>query len=176
HPDLQLEVLSQVTNPRLVILDTMNLWINTTLPSLKKVIQKVDAIIVNDQEAFMLTGEHNLIKAARGVSKMGPKTVVVKKGEHGAFIISDNHFFSVPAFPLEELYDPTGAGDSFAGGMVGYIAKVGDGSFDSIRKAIVYGSVTASFAVERFSIERLKSMNLTEIEERYQKFVEITRF
>ena len=126
HPELQLEVLNQMSQPKLVMLDTMNLWISTALPALKKVMARVDAIILNDQEARQITGETNLIKAAQGVQKLGPRTVIVKKGEHGAFMVSGDNFFTVPAFPLDSLYDPTGAGDSFAGGLFGYLAACND--------------------------------------------------
>jgi len=176
HPALQWEVLNQMTQPKLVMLDTMNLWISTALPELKKVMSKVDAIILNDQEARQITGETNLIKAARGVSQLGPKMVIVKKGEHGAFLLADDSFFAVPAFPLESLFDPTGAGDSFAGGLFGYLASCGAYSQAAIRKAIVYGSVVASFAVEKFSVDRLRDLTRDEIEDRYKHFAEITRF
>lgn len=176
HPDLQSDVLKQVDNPKLVMLDTMNLWIDTDLLSLQSVISKVDAIILNDQEARQITGELNLIKAAKDVTKMGPKTVIVKKGEHGAFIISENDFFALPAYPLERLFDPTGAGDSFAGGLMGYLAKTDDLSPASFRKALVYGTVAASFAVEKFSVDRLRDLSQDEIESRYERLVQITRF
>jgi hypothetical protein len=176
HPELQWEVLNQMTKPELVMLDTMNLWISTALPALKKVMSKVDAIILNDQEARQITGETNLIKAARGVSQMGPRMVIVKKGEHGAFLIADDTMFAVPAYPLESLFDPTGAGDSFAGGLFGYLAASGGFSREAIRKAIVYGSIVASFAVEKFSVERLRDITRQDIEDRYLRFEEITRF
>jgi sugar/nucleoside kinase (ribokinase family) len=136
----------------------------------------VDAIILNDQEARQITGETNLIKAARGVSQLGPRMVIVKKGEHGAFLLADDTFFAVPAYPLEALFDPTGAGDSFAGGLFGYLASCGAYSQAAIRKAIVYGSVVASFAVEKFSVDRMRDLTKNEIEDRYRQFGEITRF
>ncbi|RJP80917.1 MAG: sugar kinase [Candidatus Zixiibacteriota bacterium] len=176
HPELQLEVLNQVNNPRLVMLDTMNLWIDIELPALKKVLAKTDGVILNDQEARQLTGESNLILAARGVCKMGPKMVVVKKGEHGAFMISGDDFFAVPAYPLELLFDPTGAGDSFAGGLVGYIASCNEFTPAVMRRAMVCGSVVASFAVEKFSVDRLRDLTREEIESRYARFREITGF
>lgn len=176
HPELQMEVLSQIRQPKLVMLDTMNLWITTALESLTKILAQVDAVILNDQEARQITGEVNLIKAARGVTKLGPRTVIIKKGEHGAFLISGNGFFAIPAFPLETLFDPTGAGDSFAGGLMGYIAARSDHSWDVLRKAMVYGSVVALFAVEKFSIDRLRDLSKKEIEERYAKLEEMTRF
>lgn len=176
HPALQMEVLNQVSNPRLVMLDTMNLWIDTALSDLKKVMQRTDIIVLNDQETRQLTGETNLIKASRAVAQMGPKAVIVKKGEHGAFIVSRDKFFAVPAYPLETLFDPTGAGDSFAGGLTGYLAMCGNHSFANIRRGIAYGSVVASFAVEQFSVERLRTLTLDEIEARLKQFSRMTRF
>lgn len=176
HPELQLDVLNQIENPQFVMLDTMNLWIDTALQSLKKVIAKSDAVILNDQEARQITGEVNLIKSARQVLSMGPKTVIIKKGEHGAFILSDQDFFSIPAYPLESLFDPTGAGDSFAGGLIGYLAKENDISPQTFRKALVYGTVIASFTVEQFSVNRLKSLPWEEIHSRYNRLTQITRF
>lgn len=176
HPALQMQVLDQVEDPKLVLLDTMNLWIDTDLEGLKEVMARVDAVIINDQEARMLTGESNLIKAARGVIDLGPRTVIVKKGEHGAFIISQDDYFALPAYPLESVFDPTGAGDSFAGGMIGYLAQQDDNSPQTFRKALVYGTVIASFLVERFSVERLKDLSQDEIDQRYQHLADITRF
>ncbi len=174
HPGLQLQVLDQVESPRLVMLDTMNLWIDTTLPELKEVLTRADAVILNDQEARQLTGSDNLIQAAREVTRMGPRTVIVKKGEHGAFLLSDEDFFSLPAYPLEELFDPTGAGDSFAGGLMGYLAETGDLSTDGFRRALAYGTVMASFTVEKFSLDRLRNLSKLEIDSRYRELVKIT--
>ncbi len=176
HPELQLQVLKQLERPRRVMLDTMNLWIDTALPELKKVLSKVDAVILNDQEAKQLTGETNGIKAAKSVAAFGPRIVIVKKGEHGAFLIKGGHFFAVPAYPLESLFDPTGAGDSFAGGLFGYLAAKGNFNFASIRKAMAYGTTIASFAVEEFSLNRLKHLTRDEIEARYERFRSYTRF
>ncbi len=176
HPALQLDVLNQVDNPRFVMLDTMNLWIDTDLEGLKKVMAKLDAIILNDQETRQITGENNLIKAAKEVTKLGPTTVIVKKGEHGAFIVSQDDFFALPAFPIENLFDPTGAGDSFAGGMIGCLAKQDNLSADNFRRALVYGTVTASFTVEKFSIDRLREITMDDIESRYQKMQDMTKF
>lgn len=176
QPNLQLDVLNQVDNPKLVMLDTMNLWIETDLASLKNVISKVDAIILNDQEARQITGEFNLIKAGKEVTKLGPKTVIVKKGEHGAFLVSEDDFFALPAYPLEDLFDPTGAGDSFAGGLMGYLAKNDDLSSTTFRKALIYGTVLASFAVEKFSVDRLRDLSQGEIQSRYDRLLQITRF
>ncbi len=176
HPSLQLEVLSQIENPRLVMLDTMNLWIDTTPDDLREVLKKVQAVILNDQEVRMLTGESNLIKASRRVMEMGPRIVIVKKGEHGAFIQSDEDFFAIPAYPLEEVFDPTGAGDSFAGGLMGYLAKKDNLSAKTFRRALVYGTVVASFSVEKFSVDRLQELTFWEIEERFREFREFTEF
>lgn len=176
HPELQMEVLKQVARPRLVMLDTMNLWISTALPALKKVMARTDAVILNDQEARQLTGEVNIIKAAKDVTKLGPKTVIVKKGEHGAFLVRGEDFFAIPAYPLESLFDPTGAGDSFAGGLMGYIAARGEQGFGILKRAMGFGTVVASFAVEKFSIDRLKELSRDEIEERFEKFEGMTRF
>jgi sugar/nucleoside kinase (ribokinase family) len=176
HPSLQLKVLSQIESPRLVMLDTMNLWIDTTPDDLKEVLKRVQAVILNDQEVRMLTGEPNLIKAARKVMEMGPRIIIVKKGEHGAFIQSDEDFFAIPAYPLAEVFDPTGAGDSFAGGLMGYLAKKDDLSPKTFRRALVYGTVVASFSVEKFSVDRLRELNFEEIEERYHYFRHLTDF
>lgn len=176
HPSLQMDVLDQVEDPRLVMLDTMNLWIDTDLPGLKKVMARTDAVILNDQEARQITGESNLIKAARDVTRMGPKTVVVKKGEHGAFIVSEADFFALPAYPLESLFDPTGAGDSFAGGLIGYLARCDDVSPMQFRRALAYGTVIASFAVEKFSVDRLRDLSEEEIQARYRQLAQITQF
>lgn len=176
HPALQLDVLNQIEQPKLVMLDTMNLWIDTTLDDLKKVLMKVNAIILNDQEVRMLTGEPNLIKAARRMITMGPETIIVKKGEHGAFILSNDDFFSVPAYPLEEVFDPTGAGDSFAGGLMGYLAQQDDMSPAVFRKALVYGTIIASFSVEKFSVDRLRDLTLEEIQQRYEIYEKMTHF
>jgi len=176
HPELQLDVLSQIENPKLVMLDTMNLWINISLEPLKEVLKKIDLVILNDEEARMLTGEHNLVKAAKAVTRMGPSRVIIKKGEHGAFYISDDEFFTLPAFPTENVFDPTGAGDTFAAGTIGYLASKDDVSSETIRKALVYGTVTASFTVEKFSVDRLKDLTLEDIQERYNYMSRITKF
>lgn len=176
HPELQLQVLRQMEKPRRVMLDTMNLWIDTALPDLKKVLSQVDAVILNDQEAKQLTGESNGIKAAKSVAALGPRIVIVKKGEHGAFLIMGEHFFAVPAYPLESLFDPTGAGDSFAGGLFGYLAAKRRFDFASLRKAMAYGTTIASFSVEEFSLNRLKRLTREEIEARLVKFKSYTRF
>ena len=175
-PDLQLDVLRQMaTRPRLVALDTMNFWINGKREALGRVLREVDVITINDAEARQLAGEPNLIRAARAITAMGPKTVVVKRGEYGALLMAHDAFFVVPAFPLESVYDPTGAGDTFAGGFMGYLA--GHERFDraTLRQAMVNGSVMASFTVEDFSLNRLKRLKDREIEERYAAFQDLIR-
>jgi len=167
-PDLQLEVLSQVNKPQLVVLDTMNLWIDIKRDSLEKVVRKSDILILNDEELMDFSGEANLVKAVRKVSAMGPESIVVKRGEYGALLYSGEHFFFTPAFPLERVVDPTGAGDTFAGGFLGHIASQNKHDAATLREAIVYGSVTASFTVEDFSMERLKSLDRGQIDKRYE--------
>lgn len=175
-PDLQLNVLDQVSSPKLIVLDTMNLWIERKLDSLREVIPCIDIFIVNDEEAGQLTGEANLIRAARQLLSWGPKVIVVKKGEHGSVMVGPDFIFSAPAYPLERVTDPTGAGDSFAGGFVGTLARKGSLSEKYLRQAVVYGSVLASFCVEEFSIGGLKNLCRARIEERYQEFKRITFF
>lgn len=175
-PDLQLEVLRQMARPRLVALDTMNFWIEGKRQALRRVLAEVDALLVNDAETRQLAREPNLIKAARAILGFGPRTVVVKRGEYGALMISDGHFFFVPAYPLESVFDPTGAGDTFAGGFMGYLAKSEATDADAIRRAIVYGSVMASFAVEDFSLHRLARLKAEEIQRRYEAFQDLIRF
>ncbi|MFA5032232.1 MAG: PfkB family carbohydrate kinase [bacterium] len=174
-PDLQLNVLSQVKKPKLIAADSMNLWINTKKSSLMKLLKKIDIFIINEGEARLFTGQPSLIKAGRMILGYGPKHVVVKKGEHGCLLFSKNGFFSAPAYPLENIFDPTGAGDTFAGGFIGYLAKLNKTHTEyDLRKAVVYGSVMASFNVESFSLERLKKLTDKEIQARYKQFKEIT--
>jgi sugar/nucleoside kinase (ribokinase family) len=175
-PELQLEVLRQMARPRLVALDTMNFWIEGKRQALLSVLAEVDALLVNDAETRQLAREPNLIKAARAILGFGPRTVVVKRGEYGALMISDGHFFFVPAYPLESVFDPTGAGDTFAGGFMGYLAKSEATDADAIRRAIVYGSVMASFTVEDFSLSRLARLKPEEIQRRYEAFQDLMRF
>ncbi len=175
-PDLQLQVLEQMTNPALVVLDTMNFWISGKRSSLEKVISKSNILIVNDEEIKQLTGVVNVIKGAESVLDMGPDVVIIKKGEHGAVMMSKNSYFSAPAFPVSEVIDPTGAGDSFAGGLVGYLAKNGKFNDSEIRKALIYGSVVASFNVEDFSFKRLVSLTEEDLKQRFEKFKEITNY
>ena len=176
NPELQLNVLQQTTDAKLIVCDTMNLWINNSRNALMRTLSKVDILIINDGEARLLTGESNLIRAARAILTYGPNRVIVKKGEHGAISLTESSFFSAPAYPLENVSDPTGAGDSFAGGFLGYLASTGDMSEETIRKAIIYGTVIASFNVEDFSLNRQRSLTRSEINRRYseiQKSVQI---
>ncbi len=176
HPSLQLEVLDQVESPGFVACDTMNLWIETERDTLCELIKRVDAIVLNDSEARELTGEANLARAARVIQDMGCLKVVIKKGEHGCLFFSPHNHFSAPAYPLDSVLDPTGAGDAFAGGFMGYIAKTGKLDDRSVRRAIVYGSVLASFTVEQFSTDGIVGLAHEEIEARYKEFREITLF
>ena len=175
-PSMQLEVLNQLRKIRLVACDTMDHWIQGSNRELRKVLGRVEILVINDSEARLLSGEHNIVRAARSILKMGPKVVLIKRGEYGVLQFSDSSIFATPAYPLEEVFDPTGAGDSFAGGFLGYLARSGDQSRGEVRRAIVYGSVVASFTVEDFGLKRLASLSLAKIEERYQRFVELTDF
>jgi len=177
-PSLQSHVLDQAEHARFVIADTMDLWIDTTKDDLTALIRRVDMLILNDGEARQLTGETSLIKAGNKIRAMGPKYVAVKKGEHGCLLFGENRFFAAPAFPLEDIHDPTGAGDTFAGGVAGFLAKesAGDVTFEHLRKAVVYGSVLASFNVESFSMDRLANLTPQEIEERYHAFRDLSVF
>ncbi len=175
-PDLQMEVLSQVRKPRLVACDTMNFWITSKPEALRKVLQNVDIVVINEGEARQFTGEANLVKAARQIIALGCKRLVVKRGEYGVLMFTADTIFAAPAFPLEEVFDPTGAGDTFAGGFMGYLANTGDLSEDGIRQALVFGSVMASFNVEDFSLNRMKHLDYKEIEARYKSFKSLTSF
>lgn len=175
-PELQLDVLRQMERrPALVALDTMNFWIQSGRDALVRVLREVDVVTINDAEARQLAGEPNLVRAARAIAAMGPKTVVVKRGEHGAVMVADGAFFYAPAYPLESVYDPTGAGDTFAGGFMGYLASRERADAPSLRRAVVYGSVMASFTVEDFSLNRLARLGPNEIEERYAAFRDLMR-
>jgi sugar/nucleoside kinase (ribokinase family) len=174
-PDLQLEVLLQVSQPKLVAMDTMNFWIDGKLAALHKVLRRVDLLFVNDSEARQLAGDANLIRSARKIFDFGPRAVVIKKGEHGAMLVTRESVFWTPAYPLESICDPTGAGDTFAGGFMGYLARSADVSDATLRRAIVYGSTLASFCVERFSLDRLMELSLSDIEQRFADFAEMTR-
>jgi len=169
-PELQNHVLDQMTGPRLVALDTMNFWIESRPQELAQVLQRVDVLLVNEEEARMLADEYNIIRAARRIATLGPQTVIVKRGEYGALVYMGEDFFITPAFPLQELADPTGAGDCFAGGFMGYLAGSGRFSQAEIRRAALYGTIMASFSVERFSVERIRELTFPEIRERYERF------
>lgn len=176
-PTLQRSVLQQMRRqPKVAALDTMNYWISGTPEALRQALKNIHILMINDDETRQLTGEHNLLRAAKAVFKMGPKTLVIKRGEHGALMIHDKFIFSVPAFPLEEVHDPTGAGDSFAGGFMGYLASVGRINERTLRSAMVYGSVVGSFTVERFGVERLASVTRREISARARLFSKLTAF
>jgi len=176
NPDLQLKVLEQVRSPKLVACDTMNLWINTALDELKEVLRRVDLLILNDSEAKMIAGEENLITASKKLLELGPDRVIVKKGEHGAISLTSETFFAIPAYPVERVVDPTGAGDSFAGGVIGYLASTGRTDEESYRRAIAYGTVLASFNVEDFSLRKLSSISREDIERRLDRLHQMTRF
>lgn len=177
HPIVQMSVLNQMTaTPKLVILDTMNFWMDCALDDLHQVIKKVDVITINDEEARQLTGEYSLVVAARKIHDMGPKYVVIKKGEHGALLFHDDNVFYAPALPLEEVFDPTGAGDTFAGGFAGYLASTEDYSFENMKNAVIYGSNLASFCVEKFGTERMKNLTKDEIDYRLKEFKQLTQF
>lgn len=177
-PSLQSHVLKQLEKPRFVVADTMNLWLEIARADLDALLPKVDLLILNDSEARQMTKETSLIKAGRAIRKMGPRYVAIKKGEHGALLFGDNEFFSCGAYPLEDIHDPTGAGDTFAGGMAGYLAGTVGGkiTFTDLRKAMIYGSVLASFCVEAFSLERLRRLNMDQINERYEAFKMMSQF
>ena len=174
-PVLQRQVLDQMKKPKLVVMDTMNFWISSMREELVKTLARVDALIVNDEEARMLTGVPNLVKAAALIRKMGPRTVIVKKGEHGALLFHNDAVFSAPAYPLEDVHDPTGAGDTFAGGFFGYLARSGELDDAAFRQAVMQGSALASFCVERFGPDRLKDLTVKDIEARVGAFRELVR-
>ncbi len=175
-PELQMDVLKQIQSPKLVALDTMNYWIGGNLPALRETLKHVDVLIVNDSEVRQLAYEANLVKASKIVQEMGPKSLIIKKGEHGAVLITRDSFFWAPAYPLEIIYDPTGAGDTFAGGFMGYMAKSDDISIDNLKRAVVFGGTMASFCVEKFSLERLENLSEEEIRKRFYEFWQMTNF
>ncbi len=177
HPLVQSSVLDQMdVKPKLVVLDTMNFWMNCALPELLEVIKRIDVITINDEEARQLSGEYSLVKAAAKIQSMGPKYVVIKKGEHGALLFQDHKIFFAPALPLEEVFDPTGAGDTFAGGFAGYITQSENASFENMKSAIIYGSNLASFCVEKFGTERMVHLEKDEVIARLQQFKSLTQF
>ena len=176
-PDIQIRVIEQMrTKPKLVVLDTMNYWIENTWQDLAKAISLCNVLTINDEEARMISGKHSLVKAAADILELGPTYLIIKKGEHGALLFDKNNVFFAPALPLENVVDPTGAGDTFAGGLLGYLAKTGDVSFENIKRGLIYGSAMASFVVEDFGNRRLKSLTSQEIEDRIAKFIRLTHF
>lgn len=176
-PKLQKSVIEQMTKrPKLIVMDTMNFWMETAMDDLKEVLTMVDVLMVNDSEARQLTNEYSIVKAAKKILTMGPKYLIIKKGEHGALLFHENQVFFAPALPLEEVFDPTGAGDTFAGGFMGHLAKTKDISFENMKTAIIVGSAMASFCVEKFGPERLRSLTKAEIDERLQEFVQLVNF
>jgi sugar/nucleoside kinase (ribokinase family) len=176
-PNIQLSVINQLkTRPKLIVMDTMNFWMDIALADLKAVLKKVDVLLVNDAEARQLSGENSLVKAAKIIQAMGPKFLIIKKGEHGALLFHNNQVFCAPALPLEEVFDPTGAGDTFAGGFIGHLAKTKDISFENMKTAIIVGSAMASFCVEKFGTERIKEITKADIKSRLEEFVELANF
>ncbi len=176
-PKLQLSVINQLKKrPKLIVMDTMNFWMEIALDDLKEVLKKVDVLMVNDGEARQLSGEYSLVKAAKVIMKMGPTFLIIKKGEHGALLFHENDVFFAPALPLEEVFDPTGAGDTFAGGFIGHIAKTKDISFENMKTAIIVGSAMASFCVEKFGPQRMKEITKADIDARLSEFVQLVNF
>ena len=176
-PQVQQTVIGRLKNrPKLIVMDTMNFWMDIAMPELKATIAMVDVLTINDAEARQLADEYSLAKAAKKILKMGPKYLIIKKGEHGALLFHENQMFSAPGLPLEEVFDPTGAGDTFAGGFIGYLANTDDISFDNMKRAIIYGSAMASFCVEKFGTERIKNLSSDELKERVNEFVNLSHF
>ena len=176
-PDIQLSVINQLkVRPKLIVMDTMNFWMDIAMDGLKEVLKKVDVLLVNDAEARQLSGELSLVKAAKAIMQMGPQFLIIKKGEHGALLFHKDHVFFAPALPLEEVFDPTGAGDTFAGGFIGHLAKTKDISFENMKTAIIVGSAMASFCVEKFGPERLKEITKADIDVRLSEFVQLVNF
>jgi sugar/nucleoside kinase (ribokinase family) len=176
-PSLQIDLINQLQKrPKLIVLDTMNFWMDTALADLKKALTMIDVLLINDTEARQLSGEFSLVKAAKKVMEMGPRFLIIKKGEHGALLFHENHVFFAPALPLEDVFDPTGAGDTFAGGFIGHLARTKDISFENMKTAIIMGSAMASFCVEKFGPQRLKEINRTEIDNRLTEFVQLVNF
>jgi len=177
QPSIQLAVIERLKNkPKLVVLDTMNFWMDIALDELKLVLKKIDVLTINDEEARQLTGEYSLVKAAQKILAMGPKYLIIKKGEHGALLFDQHQVFFAPALPLEDVFDPTGAGDTFAGGFIGYLAETRDISFDNMKRAVIFGSAMASFCVEKFGTERLTELTQEEVDDRVQQFIDLVQF
>lgn len=176
-PSVQQKVLSQLKKrPKLIVLDTMNFWMDIAMPELLENLKNIDVLTINDSEARQLSGEYSLVKAAQKILAMGPKVLVIKKGEHGALLFNKDEVFFAPALPLEDVFDPTGAGDSFAGGFIGYLAKTKDISFENMKRAIIFGSAMASFTVEKFGTERLVNLAQDDVDERVQEFIDLVQF
>ncbi|MBK5284796.1 MAG: sugar kinase [Bacteroidia bacterium] len=177
QPQIQKLVIERLNKrPKLIVMDTMNFWMDSAMAQLIEVLSMIDVLTINDAEARQLSGEYSLVKAAQKIFLMGPKILIIKKGEHGALLFSRNEIFSAPALPLEDVFDPTGAGDTFAGGFIGYIAQTGDSSFENMKRAIIYGSAMASFSVEKFGTEKLIALNTNEIQNRVKEFQKLTSF
>lgn len=176
-PAIQHAVMDRIEKrPRLVVLDTMNFWMTTALEDLKRTFPRIDVLTINEEEARMLSNEYSLVKAAKSILEMGPKYLIIKKGEHGALLFNKHEVFYAPALPLEDVFDPTGAGDTFAGGFIGYLAKSRDISFENMKRALIYGSAMASFCVERFGIERLENLSQEDLDARLQLFIDLVQF
>ena len=176
-PKVQQQVIKQMKQrPKLIVMDTMNFWMEIAMPDLKETLTMVDVLTINDEEARILSGEYSLVKAAQKILKMGPKYLIIKKGEHGALLFHEKQVFFAPALPLEEVFDPTGAGDSFAGGFIGYLAQTEDISFENMKRAIIFGSAMASFCVEKFGTEKLIGLTQEQVEKRVQEFVDLVQF
>jgi len=176
-PAVQMTVIDRLKiRPKLVVLDTMNFWMDIAMDELKALLKKVDVLTINDEEARQLSGEYSLVKAAQKILDMGPAYLIIKKGEHGALLFNRDQVFFAPALPLEEVFDPTGAGDSFAGGFIGYIAETRDISFDNLKRAVIFGSAMASFSVEKFGTERIQNLSQEEVDDRVQQFIDLVQF
>jgi sugar/nucleoside kinase (ribokinase family) len=176
-PVVQRQVIERLKKrPKLIVMDTMNFWMNIMLDELMRTIKMVDVLTINDEEARQLSGEYSIVKAAKKILTMGPKTLIIKKGEHGCLMFSGQNVFFAPALPLEEVFDPTGAGDTFAGGFIGYLSKTRDISFDNMKRAIIFGSAMASFCVEKFGTEKIQHLTTDQINERVQKFIDLVQF
>ena len=176
-PVVQRQVIAQLkSRPKLIVLDTMNFWMDTAIDELKETLAMVDVLTINDSESRQLSGEYSLVKAAAKILKMGPKYLIIKKGEHGALLFNKDQVFFAPALPLEEVFDPTGAGDSFAGGFIGYLAETQDISFENMKRAIIFGSAMASFTVEKFGVEKLVGLTQKQVDERVQEFIDLVQF
>jgi sugar/nucleoside kinase (ribokinase family) len=176
-PQVQKQVITQLkTRPKLIVLDTMNFWMDIAINELKEVLTMVDVLTINDGEARQLSEEYSLVKAAQKILTMGPKYLIIKKGEHGALLFNKNQAFFAPALPLEDVFDPTGAGDTFAGGFIGYLAKTKDVSFDNMKRAIIFGSAMASFCVEKFGTENIENLSQEQLNKRVQEFIDLAQF